>query len=260
MTTTHVLTDQAEDEDIIELTEEIESEDEEIIDLTDGIDPILEQTTAPVEPTPAIATAADPAPSEIRKWNEGSESGKSFSIEELTIDSLDEEIPALDIDAPSAEPPVGAQELDIDIDLDRLLPDTVASVPPSKDAPTTDFEPVHEKSSISLDAFLSEEPTDLSSEPILDIGLPLSGEPPLEAGVVEASDGMQPIDIVPPPAEPAATADMMDRISDERIDRAVERVIREMFEERISAAIYEVVERVVQDEMDRLRRLLIEDR
>uniref|UniRef100_A0A7C4RRC7 DUF2497 domain-containing protein n=1 Tax=Desulfatirhabdium butyrativorans TaxID=340467 RepID=A0A7C4RRC7_9BACT len=260
MIKTDMLSDSVEDEEIIELTDEIESEDEEIIDLTDGIDPIPQETVAPVASSIEIPSAAGSAPPEIGEYMKANESGKSLSIEELTIDSLDEEIPALDIDTLPAQPSAADRALDIDLDLDRLLPETFPSLPSSMDAPAAVFEPVHEPSPISLDALLAEEPTDLSSEPLLDIGLPLSSEPPAEGGASVPPDGMRSTDIVPAPYGTDATPDMADRISDEQIDRAVERVIREMFEERISAAIYEVVERVVQDEMDRLRRLLLEEK
>lgn len=260
MNKTDVLTDPVEDEDIIELTEEIESEDEEIIDLTDGIDPMAEETVSPAVPPLEIPTAGGSAPPETGQYVKESESLKPLSIEELTIDSLDGEMPSADIDFPSDHSSIEAAEVDIDLDLDRLLPETPAAPPSSMDAPAAAFEPAQDPFPISLDALLTEEPTDLSSEPLLDIGLPLSGEPLSETAVPGPPDGMQPSDIEPPQAETAATRDVAGRISDEQIDRAVERVIRNMFEERISAAIYEVVERVVQDEMDRLRRLLLEEK
>ncbi len=260
MTKTDVLTEPMEDEDIIELTDEIESEDEEIIDLTDGMDPIPEEIPAPVALPSDQLTPVEPASAKTGMPMEGTSSGKPLSIEELTIDSIDEEVSVLDMDVPAAEPPAGAEALDIDLDLDRLLPETPSPTPPSVDASTTVAEPDQVPPPISLDAFLAEEPSDLSSEPLLAIGLPLSGEQPAEVGASGTSEEKQLVDVGLLPTEKEPSSDLADRISDEQIDRAIERVIREMFEERISAAIYEVVERVVQDEMDRLKRLLFEEK
>lgn len=260
-----VLADPVEDEDVIELTEEIESEeieleDEELIDLTDGIDAMAEETAAPDASPIEIPTAGDSAPFETGPYTKESESIRPLSIEELTIDSLDGEMAAVDIDAPSDEPSLAAAEVDIDLDLDRLIPETPAASPSSMDAPAAAFGQAQDSSAIFLDDILTEEPADPSTESLLNIGLPLSGEPPAQTAASEPPDGMQPTEIERARSQTAAPFDMTDRISDEQIDRAVERVIRDMFGERISAAIYEVVERVVQDEMDRLRRLLFEEK
>jgi hypothetical protein len=248
------------DEEIIDLTEEVTEDGEEIIDLTDGIDEITEgenaaQTALPDLPPPESDSRGVPPPP-------GGDP-EEISIEELTIESLIVEEPQSEPVPPKADVSASSDDTDIFLDLDRLLPDS----PPQAEtgegghkAPVVDT-PGGEQD-IFLDSLFPEEAAVPQSETLASIGLPVSGEAEAAIAAPEAvpsaeTPGDLPDALFAP--RPEESLSSVETISEQQVDAALERVIRRMFQEQIATSIHEVVERIVSEEMQRLRALLLDE-
>lgn len=246
------------DEEIIDLTEEVAEDGEEIIDLTDGIDEIAEAETVPQTVHPDM-----PLPESDFRGVPPAASGdpEEISIEELTIESLIVEEPKSEPEPPKPDTSVSSDDTDIFLDLDRLLPDS----PPQADtgeAPeaASGAETSPAEQDIFLDSLLPEEPAEIQSETLASIGLPVFGESDAAMAVPEArlsADIPGELPEAVSAAAPGESLSPVETISEQQIDDALERVIRRMFQEQIATSIHEVVERIVSEEMQRLRALLL---
>lgn len=240
-----------EDEEILELSGEIpdsSENNEEIIDLMDAIEEISSEIDMKSSP-PDFSVKAD---------NE-----EDMVLEEEIQDELmgDEDI--IDLLDMADKPPVQDQEEHVEIETEKLIEDEgiIELIDATGDTPQ-DIEEIGEPisetvdtSEASVDIFEIE--GDLLDESIdVDDNLDreIAGDPALKDDVADSLG----IEIAP---EEDVSEDKIkaDRISDEEIEAALERVVKRMFYEKIDGILVEVIEKTVSREIERLKRILLEE-
>jgi len=183
-------TEPADDDEILELTDEIidtSQNDEEIIDLMDTVEEI---SIEPDEDDEIIELIAEPGdtPQEIEEIGESIFPSNDPLTESDDIPDLDSDLfeETIDVD----------EELDPEVPVDPLLKDDFAG----------------------------------------SLGIELETGEDIPEGSLEA-----------------------DRVSDEQIDAALERVIKKIFYEKIDGILVGVIEETVKREIKRLRNILLEE-
>ena len=209
-------------DDIIEITEFDQhfSDDDEVLEQAGLLDPSGLADEAFLE----IFDIEEENPmedEEMRKLSEAEEKAVEAELNRFFDDSLEDE-PTIE---KNASPPVEkVSELDTDLDL-AMTAAALSSGAGKIDRPDTPFpqEPTNRKEMTSL-------PKDPSGK----------------------DDHMQ-------KDSPASHAGDSAVVSPEQIDQAIERIINEKLEGRVEHIIYEVIEKTVKREIDRLKAALLED-
>jgi hypothetical protein len=238
-----------EDEEIIELKEEsidVSQDDEEIIDLLEAVDESdVEIITEGIVPQ-APESEQDP---------------ELIELEEETFDvsQNNEEI----IDLMDA-----ADETNVDDEKEAVVPQEVESseeiitLTETMNESPRDIEEIGEPLHITANTSeevedLTDLNTDLLEEPsVLDdeLGQEVAADQALSDDFVD-SLGME-LDAKDDISEDVLEAE---KVSDEQIEAALERVIKNMFYEKIDGILVEVIEKTVTREIERLKSLLLQD-
>jgi hypothetical protein len=232
-------TEPAEDEEIIELKEEIESgpeDDDDILDLLDAVEELPIEDQEEIVPT---------------ETEESVEDEEIFELTDEIIDTSQNDEEIIDLMDTVAEISI---EPDEDEEIIELIPesgDTPTEIKEIGESIFTTDDPSPESDDIpGLESDLFEEPIDfdekldkeVSMDPSLkddfadSLGIELETGEDIPEGSLEAG-----------------------RISDEQIEAALERVIKKMFYKKIDGILVEVIEKTVKKEIERLKNILLEE-
>ena len=209
------------DDDIIEITEfDRHFPDDEVLEHAGLLDPSGLEDEDFLE----LFNIEEEDPLEDGEMKELSESEEKAVETELSrfVDDASEDEPAIENNAP--QPDEKLSELDTDLDL-AMTTAALSSGPGKIDRPGTPFprDPNDEKEMASLAKDQSEKDNHMQKN------------------------------------SPAYSAGDSQVVSPEQIDQAIERIIKEKLAGRIEHIIYEIIEKTVKREIDRLKASLLED-
>ena len=238
-----------EDEEIIELKEEsidVTQDDEEIIDLLEAVDESdVEIITEGIVPQ-APESEQDPELIELEE--------ETFDVSQNDEEVIDLMDAADEPDVDDEKEAVVSQELESSEEIINLT-ETMSESP--RDIEEIG-EPLHITANTSeevedltdLNADLLEEPGVLNDE----FGQEVAADQALSDDFVD-SLGME-LDSKEDISEDVLGAE---KVSDARVEAALERVIRNMFYEKIDGILVEVIEKTVTREIERLKNILLQD-
>ncbi len=256
------------DEEVIELTDVVDNVppvDEEVIELTDVVENVPPADEAAIEPTDAVPTP--PTEEEILDLVDVVEEAPAEASSAPELTAAPEEMTAEPEEMPEEDVPEMAASAGAAFD---LFADTV---PEEADAPAVneadqdddlDFAP--------MDLDIEENKEDdlfdslgMNLEPELQ-GSASSDELDFNLSTQELSDAIDLLDAKlaeEPPmegaGETAKTAALPTTVSEAQLESALEKVIREMFAEKIDVLINEAIEKTVSAEIENLKKQLLKD-
>ena len=269
-----------EDEAVIDLNDEVEAaskDDEEPIDLTEAVEesPAKDQSNPPeAEANATTADEASNAPEEALKGDEEiidllqaveepsvEDSDKTIS-EGVTADSDDEIIDLLDAaeETPITEDTEKSVAEDTETAEDEAIIDLIEPVDDT--ALELDIEDIGEPIAESADFGQEfEDISDLDSDLIKEATGSMDGS---DSDTI-VNDALKPdftdslgIELG---SEEDAKGNLFDpdKVSNEQIDAALERVVKKMFYEKIDRLLVEAIEKTVKKEIEKLKKALLDD-
>jgi hypothetical protein len=259
------------DEEIIDLTEEVAGEEEPIIELTETVEaeeeePIIELTEAveageeePIIELTETVEAEEEEP--IIELTEAVEDGEEEPIIELTeaVEDGEEDEPAILLTEPvEAEDEEPAAEQEQIVQLTDKMVDQIFEAPESG-AKAAEAQAEAEEDMLT-DALQFDDGMEQDLDSEFDIASPDDDFVDSLGMEIDAEDG----DESEPPATRApeqtlATPSVQD-LGAGQLEAALENVVRKLYAEKIDRILNEVIERVVTQEIGRLKQVLLEDR